>query len=252
MKKGDILTLLNSNNKDWWKVEVNDRQGFVPAAYVKKVEAGLTASQQNLVDNSSISARQAQINAQYERLLQLANERQNKLSETVKAYVILREGAELANWIKDKEMHAQVQDVAGEDLEQVEVLQKKFDDFQTDLKANEVRLAEMNEIAMQLVTLGQTEAALKIRTQMEDLNTKWTSLQQLTAEKATQLGSAHEVQRFHRDVDETKDWIQEKDEALNNDDLGKDLRSVQALQRKHEGLERDLAALGDKVHKKTH
>lgn len=49
------------------------------------------------------------------------------------------------------------------------------------------------------------------------------------------MGSAHEVQRFHRDVDETKDWIQEKDEALNNDDCGKDLRSVQALQRKHEG-----------------
>lgn len=145
-------------------------------------------------------------------------------------------------------MHAQVQDV-GEDLEQVEVMQKKFDDFQSDLKANEVRLAEMNEIAMQLVSLGQTEAALKIQTQMEDLNTKWTSLQQLTSERATQLGSAHEVQRFHRDVDETKDWIQEKDEALNNDDLGKDLRSVQALQRKHEGLERDLAALGDKVDK---
>lgn len=63
-------------------------------------------------------------------------------------------------------MHAQVQDV-GEDLEQVEVMQKKFDDFQTDLKANEVRLAEMNDIAMQLVSLGQTEAALKIQTQME-------------------------------------------------------------------------------------
>nr|3I9Q_A Chain A, Spectrin alpha chain [Gallus gallus] len=38
MKKGDILTLLNSTNKDWWKVEVNDRQGFVPAAYVKKLD----------------------------------------------------------------------------------------------------------------------------------------------------------------------------------------------------------------------
>lgn len=246
MKKGDLLTLLNSNNKDWWKVEVNDRQGFVPAAYVKKVEAGLTASQQNLVDNNSISARQAQINEQYEHLLAMARERQNKLNETVKAYVLVREASELTTWIKDKEMHAQVQDV-GEDLEQVEVLQKKFDDFQTDLKANEVRLAEMNEIAMQLVSLGQTEAALKIQTQMEDLNNKWTSLQQLTSERATQLGSAHEVQRFHRDVDETKDWIQEKDEALNNDDLGKDLRSVQALQRKHEGLERDLAALGDKI-----
>lgn len=79
------------------------------------------------------------------------------------------------------------------------------------------------------------------------MNSKWSSLQQLTQDRAKQLGSAHEVQRFHRDVDETKDWIQEKDEALNNEDLGRDLRSVQALQRKHEGLERDLAALGDKV-----
>lgn len=61
MKKGDVLTLLNSNNKDWWKVEVNDRQGFVPAAYVKKMEAGLTASQQNLADSSSIAARQNQV-----------------------------------------------------------------------------------------------------------------------------------------------------------------------------------------------
>ncbi|XP_039289075.1 spectrin alpha chain-like isoform X4 [Nilaparvata lugens] len=246
MKKGDVLTLLNSNNKDWWKVEVNDRQGFVPAAYVKKMEAGLTASQQNLADSSSIAARQNQIETQYDQLLALARERQNKLNETVKAYVLVREAAELATWIKEKENHAQVQDV-GEDLEQVEVMQKKFDDFQSDLKANEVRLAEMNHIAMQLMSLGQTEAALKIQTQLQDLNDKWSGLQQLTQERATQLGSAHEVQRFHRDVDETKDWIQEKDDALNNDDLGKDLRTVQALQRKHEGLERDLAALGDKI-----
>ena len=37
-------------------------------------------------------------------------------------------------------------------------MQKKFDDLQADLK-----LAEMNEIAMQLVSLGQTEAAMKIQ-----------------------------------------------------------------------------------------
>lgn len=52
-----------------------------------------------------------------------------------------------------------------------------------------------------------------------------------------------------RDVDETKDWIYEKDIALNNDNYGTDLSSVQALQRKHEGVERDLAALGEKVRK---
>ena len=246
MKKGDVLTLLNSNNKDWWKVEVNDRQGFVPAAYIKKVEAGLSASQQNLVDGHSIAKRQAQINSQYDNLIALARERQNKLNETTKAYILVREAADLSSWIKDKESHAQVKDV-GEDLEEVEVMQKKFDDFNDDLKANEVRLAKLNEIAVQLTSLGQTEAALKIKTQVQTLNEEWQQLQHITTERANQLGSAHEVQRFHRDVDETKDWMGEKDEALANDDLGKDLRGVQTLQRKHEGMERDLAALRDKI-----
>jgi len=246
MKKGDVLTLLNSNNKDWWKVEVNDRQGFVPAAYVKKIDPGLTASQQQLVDSSSVGSRQAQIEKTYSNLLELGNVRRKRLDDTTKAFQLVREAQELSNWIKTKEQHAQVQDVS-DDLEQVEVMQKKFDDFQADLKANEARLAEMNEIAMQLVSLGQTEAALKIQAQLEDLNKRWDSLKAVTTEQANAFEKAHEVQMFHRDVDETRDWISEKDLALNNEELGKDLRSVQALQRKHEGLERDLAALNDKI-----
>ena len=52
---------------------------------------------------------------------------------------------------------------------------------------------------------------------------------------------------FVRDADETIAWIQEKDAVLSLDDYGRDLASVQALQRKHEGVERDLAALEEKV-----
>jgi len=88
MKKGDILTLLNSNNKDWWKVEVNDRQGFVPAAYVKKIDPGLTASQQQLVESSSVGNRQAQIEKQYESVLNLARERAQRLKESCKAFQV--------------------------------------------------------------------------------------------------------------------------------------------------------------------
>merc|ERR1719443_2286741 len=179
-------------------------------------------------------------------LIELGTQRRKRLEETCQAYQLVREAQELSNWIKTKENHATIEDVS-DDLEQVEVMQKKFDDFQADLKANEVRLAEMNEIAMQLVSLGQTEAAMKIQAQLEDLNQKWSKLQEVSNEQGAAFERAHEVQMFHRDVDETKDWIAEKDEALNNDSVGHDLRTVQALQRKHEGLERDLAALGDKI-----
>lgn len=51
----------------------------------------------------------------------------------------------------------------------------------------------------------------------------------------------------YRDVDETISWIKEKEQLMASDDFGRDLASVQALLRKHEGLERDLAALEDKA-----
>ncbi|XP_071155968.1 spectrin alpha chain-like isoform X8 [Mytilus edulis] len=246
MKKGDVLTLLNSANKDWWKVEVNDRQGFVPAAYCKKLDPSLSASRNNLMDEFTISVRQNQIETQYANLLDLGNQRREKLQESCKAYQLVREAAELANWITEKEGIMIGEDV-GEDLEQVEEYQKKFDDFRKDLKSNEARLQELNTIADKLTILGRTEAAEKIRDQIAVLNTRWANLQTVTAERAQSLGSAQEVQRFHRDVDETKDWIDEKDFALNNDNFGHDLASVQALQRKHDALERDLSALGEKV-----
>lgn len=61
------------------------------------------------------------------------------------------------------------------------------------------------------------------------------------------MATSHEVQRFFRDADETIDWISEKDRTLDNDNVGSDLTGVQRLQRKHDGLERDLHAIEAKV-----
>lgn len=176
----------------------------------------------------------------------LGEQRTRKLSEACKGYQLLREANDLADWIRSRETVASQSEI-GTDLEQVEILQKKFDDFKGDLKANEIRLQEMNQIATALTSVGQTETAVRIRQQIDDLNQRWKALEQQAEQREQQLGSAHEVQRFHRDVEETKDWINEKNEALDSQDFGRDLRSVQALQRKHEGTERDLAALGDKI-----
>uniref|UniRef100_A0A3Q1EVZ1 Spectrin alpha chain, non-erythrocytic 1 n=1 Tax=Acanthochromis polyacanthus TaxID=80966 RepID=A0A3Q1EVZ1_9TELE len=258
MKKGDILTLLNSTNKDWWKVEVNDRQGFVPAAYVKKLDPTQSSSRENLLDeHGSITLRQDQIENQYGTLIELGEKRKDMLEKSCKKFMLFREANELQQWINEKE-NALTNEEVGSDLEQVEVLQKKFDDFQKDLKANESRLRDINKVASELESEGlmaeeapmvqaQDEADSKTASPWKELNNRWRSLQQLAEDRSNMLGSAHEVQRFHRDADETKEWIEEKNQALNTDNYGHDLASVQALQRKHEGFERDLAALGDKV-----
>uniref|UniRef100_A0A4W5RSZ1 Spectrin alpha, non-erythrocytic 1 n=2 Tax=Hucho hucho TaxID=62062 RepID=A0A4W5RSZ1_9TELE len=278
MKKGDILTLLNSTNKDWWKVEVNDRQGFVPAAYVKKLDPTQSSSRENLLDEQgsiglrqdqienhrplakeacSVSVRMKQVEELYGTLQELGEKRKDMLEKSCKKFMLFREANELQQWINEKE-GALTNEEVGSDLEQVEVLQKKFDDFQKDLKANESRLRDINKVASELESEGlmaeeatmvqaQDEADNKNASPWKELNNRWRSLQQLAEERSNMLGSAHEVQRFHRDADETKEWIEEKNQALNTDNYGHDLASVQALQRKHEGFERDLAALGDKV-----
>lgn len=57
----DVIKVVFLSLQDWWKVEVNDRQGFVPAAYVKKLDPAQSASRENLLDEQgSIALRQEQ------------------------------------------------------------------------------------------------------------------------------------------------------------------------------------------------
>lgn len=42
------------------------------------------------------------------------------------------------------------------------------------------------------------------------------------------------IEMFQNMCDELRGWIGEKQSVLGNEDLGKDLRSTQALQRKHQ------------------
>lgn len=72
-------------------------------------------------------------------------------------------------------------------------------------------------------------------------------LKELAQHRHHKLFEAHEIQRFFRDTDKAISWVNEKSIPLSVDDCGRDLASVQALQRKHDTLERDLAALEEKL-----
>ncbi|XP_048586984.1 spectrin alpha chain, non-erythrocytic 1 isoform X2 [Nematostella vectensis] len=247
MKKGDILTLLNSTNKDWWKVETNDRQGFVPAAYVKRIDSH-KASQELLAqapEVDSVAQKQQALDDKYNDLMDKGEERRKKLEDSIHRYTLLREAHELESWINDKEAIVTSEEV-GKDFEHVEAMQKKFDDFQKDMSANEVRIKELTILAERLKEEHYTEYEM-IQEMIEKLTQKWTDLNQMAEQRKDNLDSAQEIQKFHRDADDTKAWISEKDTALSSSDYGRDLASVQALQRKHDVLERDLAALEEKV-----
>ncbi len=132
------------------------------------------------------------------------------------------------------------------DLEHVEVLQKKFDDFQKELSANEPRILEANKTVTQLEIDGHPDIDV-IHEKQAELNTAWERLNEVSEKRKVELETAYEVHHFYREADETIGWITEKQNILSTNDVGKDLASVTSLQRKHEALERDLAALSNMV-----
>uniref|UniRef100_A0A5F8G4J8 Spectrin alpha chain, erythrocytic 1 n=1 Tax=Monodelphis domestica TaxID=13616 RepID=A0A5F8G4J8_MONDO len=242
MKKDDVLTLLSSINKDWWKVEADDHQGFVPAVYVRRLARDELPrpERRRREEPSDIAQRQEQIDNQYHSLLERAEDRRRRLLQRYKEFLLAYEAGDMLDWIREKK-----EENTGVELEDVHELQKKFDDFQTDLKTNEPRLQDINKVAddLRLEDLLTPEGA-EIQ---QELNSRWDSLQRLAEEQRLLLGSAHAVQMFHRDAEDTKERIEKKHQALSAADPGSDLFSVQALQRRHDAFERDLEPLGEKV-----
>ncbi|XP_006895498.1 PREDICTED: spectrin alpha chain, erythrocytic 1 [Elephantulus edwardii] len=242
MKKDDVLTLLSSINKDWWKVESDDHQGFVPAVYVRKLahDEFPMLPRRRREEPGSIARRQEYIEDQYHTLLDLAGERRRRLRQRYNEFLLAYEAGDMLDWIRDKK-----EENTGVELDDVWELQKKFDEFQTDLKTNEPRLREINKVADNLLFEDLlTPEGAQIR---QEVNTRWGSLQRLAEEQRQLLGSAHAVQMFHREADDTKEKIEMKCQALSAADPGSDLLSVQALQRQHEAFHRDLLPLGEKV-----
>lgn len=57
------------------------------------------------------------------------------------------------------------------------------------------------------------------------------------------------MELFNRTCDEARDWMLEKMTQLDTAELGPDLKTVQALQRRHKQLERELAPVEEKVNR---
>ncbi|XP_012372086.2 LOW QUALITY PROTEIN: spectrin alpha chain, erythrocytic 1-like, partial [Octodon degus] len=244
MKKNDILTLLSSINKDWWKVEADDHQGFVPSNHVRKLAPHELPMlpQRRREEPRNIAQHQEQIEQLYHSLLDRAEERRRGLLQRYNEFRLAYEAGDMLEWIQEKKAEN-----TGVQIDDVWVLQKKCNEFQKDLKTNKSRLNEINKVADELLLEKLlTPEGAHIR---QEVNTRWDSLQRLADEQQQMLSSAHAVEVFHREADDMKEEIEKKCQALRVADPGLDLLSVEALQRQHEIFEKDLIPLGEKVTK---
>ena len=74
----------------------------------------------------NVATRQQAINAAYEQLVQLADERKKNLEDAIKLFDFYRECEEVEGWVREKEVVLKGDD-KGSAKEQLESMQKKYD-----------------------------------------------------------------------------------------------------------------------------
>ncbi|CAH8471323.1 unnamed protein product [Schistosoma intercalatum] len=192
-----------------------------------------------------IKNRLDELHALWERLMAMFREKSRLINLTLKFVQFLRQVDEILFWTREKETYVTSEDF-GQDLEHVEALQKKFDEFMKDLEYQESRAEDIYHKADELLKEEFPEDTLVIEKSRE-VREALERLKNLAKIRQDKLLEAYEIQRFFRDTDKAISWVNEKSIPLSIEDCGRDLASVQALQRKHDALERDLAALDEKI-----
>lgn len=257
--KDETVTLVSKDSDDWWRCEKDGQVGFVPASYIRERyslssdqanNASATSFQSTPTDVDStvittVQERQQALEKQYKQLMVAAAYRRKRLEETQQLFQFTRELDEIEAWMNTREAIASQEDV-GTDLEHNKTLEKKFDEFMNDIAANSSRIQVANSLADTLVKGGHTDKEI-IENRRTSLNERWNALQGLSQSRRNTLEAAQQIHRFNRNVDDTKARFNEKDTVLSSDDYGKDVYSVQELQRKHDAAVRDLLALESKV-----
>uniref|UniRef100_A0A8C7UWI0 Spectrin beta chain n=1 Tax=Oncorhynchus mykiss TaxID=8022 RepID=A0A8C7UWI0_ONCMY len=196
------------------------------------------------VQSEQVKGRLAGIEERYKEVAELTRFRKQALQDALALYKMFSEADACEMWINEKEQWLNSMEIP-EKLEDLEVIQ--FESLEPEMNNQASRVAVVNQIARQLMHNGHPSEK-NIKAQQDKLNNRWSQFRDLADQKKESLISALGVQNYHLDCNETKSWIREKTKVIEStQELGNDLTGVMALQRKLTGMERDLAAIEDKL-----
>ncbi|ERL92196.1 hypothetical protein D910_09516 [Dendroctonus ponderosae] len=279
MVKGEVMFLLNKSNPDWWCVRKADgTDGFAPANYLIEIEPRIIQvtvrkpetvksiqkvkktqmvktkvpvkvrrprpAKRKMDDNNSVPKRQKQLNDTYARLKEMAVLRRALLEDSIRLFSFYRECDDFERWIKDKEKLLAVEDPNDSVLQ----AKRKYEKFVTDLSASTRRMDDLEREVKEFEKQNHSQIN-SVRARFRQVQVAWQKLNRLKATKEKSLEGASSVELYNKLCEEARDWMLEKMMQLEGAVLGHDLKTVQALQRRHDNLERELAPVEEKVNK---
>ncbi|KAJ8348186.1 hypothetical protein SKAU_G00267750 [Synaphobranchus kaupii] len=193
-----------------------------------------------------VEGRLPAIEQRYEELESLSAGRRQALEGALALYRMFSEADACQLWVGEKEQWLDGMEIPAK-LEDLEVVQQRFDTLETEMNNVGTRISDVNQVAQQLLATDHRSKGQVHQTQ-DQLNDRWKEFQRLADKRKQALESELNIQNYHLECNEIQSWMREKTKVIEStQSLGNDLAGVMALQRKLTGMERDLEAIQGKL-----
>nr|XP_056701927.1 spectrin beta chain, non-erythrocytic 4 [Euleptes europaea] len=201
--------------------------------------AALAPDYHELVD---VQIRIVEVEQLYGEVVEVAVLRRQWLQDALAVYRMFSEVNACEVWIDEKEQWLNRMDVP-QRLEDVEVVQHRFESLDQEMNSLMGRILDVNQIVQQLVDGGHPSAS-EVQSCQDHLNGRWNRVVELVEQKKDLLNSILKIQNYLLECTEIKSQICEKRTVVesaqyNSSDLG----SVLSLQRRLSTMEAALVVL---------
>ncbi|XP_052385972.1 spectrin beta chain, erythrocytic isoform X2 [Carassius gibelio] len=215
-------------------------------AIIDTLSKQANALPEELRHTPDIQGRMNDIRDMYIELLTLSDLRQKKLDDTMALYTIFSETDACELWMGQKETWL-VGLETPENLEDLEVVQNRLSILAHEMGNMQARVDNINKAAKQLEDSRHPQIK-QVKDCQTRLNRRWEAFKAMVEDKKHKVDSALSLHNYDLECDETESWIKDKTRVIEStQDLGNDLAAVITIQRKLFGMERDLAAIQDKL-----
>lgn len=187
------------------------------------------------------------VDNRYKELIDLADERTQKLNDALALYQLYNEADIVEQWIIEKTKLLSTMDIKPSEMEEVEIIGARFVIFDQELSTAREKVDHVNELAQQLLNNKHPNVE-EVEKRRNEVSEMLSELEKIANEKRKQLSGIQSKTTWQIECTETITWIKEKTKVIEStDELTSDLAGIMQLQRRLGGLENDLTAINARL-----
>ncbi|XP_078089380.1 spectrin beta chain, non-erythrocytic 5-like [Mustelus asterias] len=194
-------------------------------------------------NTATIEDSQKAISSSYADLCQQAKARRKTLQEMTQLYQFYNTCNDFDSWMNDKENGFKTFEPKSDN---VEVMQRKYENFLTELAAGKGRLDEINQLVDEFVKSKHSKEQ-QIRAKQQEIHKRWNLMLILKEEKGKELIGTADVKSFLQKCQDTTALLQDKLALLSLTEISNSKKAVDDERRKLVMSEREIQALETRI-----